>query len=149
MGYHLVLWPLTLNRGQRSNGLSLKCLENYKRLRLNLCCRHIGNHIWAFIWCHDLWPWTKVKGQMDFFSTIVKTTRDRDSFCIVVIQHASSLLIEKGCEKCEIFLFLSALSFVVFKIVEKKVNLTFEICSRSKVMASNESSYMISYMSTT
>ena len=29
-------------------------ISKITRLRLHLYYRHIGNHIWAFIWCHDL-----------------------------------------------------------------------------------------------
>ena len=38
-------------------------LENYERYSLGLYCGHIGNHIWAFILCCDLWPWMTLKGQ--------------------------------------------------------------------------------------
>ena len=39
-------------------------------------------------------------------------------------------------------------SFIVFRIFEKNARMTFDLCSRSKVIVSNESPYMISYMST-
>ena len=50
------------------------CLENCERYELDLYDGHIGNHIWAFVFCHDLGPWMTLKGQTrlkNCFSTVV------------------------------------------------------------------------------
>ena len=43
---------------------------------------------------------------------------------------------------------MESLSLIVFEIFEKNGRMTFDLGSRSKVMAPNESPYMIFYMST-
>ena len=43
---------------------------------------------------------------------------------------------------------MESLSLIVFEIFDNKAYMTFDLGSRSNVMAPNESSYMISYMST-
>ena len=42
---------------------------------------------------------------------------------------------------------MESLSLIVFKIFDNKADMTFDLGSRSNVMAPNESQYMISYMS--
>ena len=43
---------------------------------------------------------------------------------------------------------MESLSLIVFEIFEKNAQMTFDLGSKSKVMAPNERPYMISYMST-
>ena len=65
------VWPLEVKESKICS-----FLENYGRKRLHLYCRHIGNHTWAFIWCHDLWPWTKVKRSNGLFPQISRKLRE-------------------------------------------------------------------------
>ena len=52
-------------------GFFLRYLKNYERSRLHLYWRHVGNHIWAFVWCHDIWPWTRGQKSYGPFSQVL------------------------------------------------------------------------------
>ena len=53
------------------------------RYRHGLYYGHIGNHIWAFILCYNLWPWMTLKGQtskiMHFAACILKKSSFKSS----------------------------------------------------------------------
>ena len=71
MGFQFMPWPLTFS-GQRC--VSFNISKNYEGWKVHLYYRHIRNGIWAFVLCHELWPWSKVKDT--FFFNISKTMRD-------------------------------------------------------------------------
>ena len=83
MSFHLMPWPLTLNKGQRSNGLFLIYLEKLRKTE-TICIADIKEIIYGLsfgVMTFDLDPRSKFK--WTFSSNISKTTRERGSICIV------------------------------------------------------------------
>ena len=63
----------------------LKYMTNNESERLHFYHSHVGNHIWAFTWCHDLWPWSKVKRSKCYFCKYLKNNVRQTSFLFIDI----------------------------------------------------------------
>ena len=59
----LLFYVMTFNLGQRSKdkGVSFFSISKTMRDRSSFVLQNIWNHISAFVLCHKLWPWSKVK----------------------------------------------------------------------------------------
>ena len=126
MGFRLVPWSLTLVQGQEVKMLFRKYFENDERKRLYFYCRHIENHKWALVWCHDLWPWSKVKRSNAIFKNISKTDTSFHYYCDIPYQIKQGTNCANACNDHDIKLkFCPFGNFAVWGISAFDISLFF------------------------